>query len=115
MDARIWVTRERGEIIGGSVMAIGACAIIGSPAMVLWQSFQWLQYGAWPNVMVRDALQFAGLEVWPTGWLGLNKIIDGLLDAPLWFALLIGGVLIAWLGSEVPKLLRVPGERRFSD
>ena len=99
------MNRERADAVGAGIMAIGACAIIGSPAIVLWQAFQWLKYGIWSDVLIRDACQWAGLEVWPTEWLGVNRIINWILDEPLWLGLLSVGLLIAWSGIGIAKVL----------
>ena len=90
------------DVIGPIVSGIG---LLMSPAVVLWQSYLWLKSGIWPDIIIGDAWRWAGIEVKSTGWLGLDKIINFVLNEPLWFGFLIVGLLIACLGIGITSLI----------
>ena len=67
--------------------------------VLIWQSSQWLQYAAWPNLMLRDGLKWwygPSMSV-STGWLGVDKIVDG-SPLVLWLMLLFP---IAWMAMGI--------------
>ena len=57
----------------------------------------WLKTGTWPAATIADALQSLGLQPPISKWIGLQKIIDGLLAWPLW----VGGSLTSIAGAVV--------------
>jgi hypothetical protein len=60
----------------------GLTFLIG-PGILLWQTYVWLRYGYWQPVPVYDAFTFFGVAPPSSTWIGVQQIIDQMLDWPL--------------------------------
>ncbi len=78
-------------------MALAALCALGAVAVWAYQLLAYLQSGAWVAVSLLDALRhgpesIALWVVWPSGWIGLHKVLGWL---PLSAALIALALLLA--------------------
>jgi hypothetical protein len=70
------------------------CSILAGGLVLLWQCVRWLEVAVWEPVTLRIALNWwVGHPTRPgpsTGWLGVDRILDWVVDqAPLPFLLIV--------------------------
>ncbi|MGY2987754.1 hypothetical protein [Bradyrhizobium sp. USDA 4508] len=77
---------------------IGIAFVLLALSLPAYQSFLWLQTGAWTPLPISQGMQFLGWRLPSTDWIGLQKILAWLLDLPLWTipAFLAFGAFGAW-------------------
>jgi hypothetical protein len=77
---------------------IGVALIVFALLFPTYQSFMWLQSGAWVPLPIAPGIQLLGWKVPSTDWVGLQKIISWLFDLPLWTipAFLAFGAFSEW-------------------
>jgi hypothetical protein len=56
--------------------------ILIGPAILAWQSYGWLETGGWTALPLSKTLNYFGLPMLWTSWLGLQRIIDWVFDLP---------------------------------
>ncbi len=78
---------------------IAAGGLIMSACTVGWQLLQWLQFGIWIPVTVLDAMRELHFDYPRFKWIGVQKIADYVIAAPLSLAILLLAVAFALLIS----------------
>jgi hypothetical protein len=68
--------------------------LVIAPAIVGWQTFEWLRDGVWTDLNLVWGLAQAGLPLPQSSWLGIQKILDWLLTLPL--AVSLGAISFVW-------------------
>jgi hypothetical protein len=69
------------------IFSLAAVAIVGL------QTYHWLETGEWYPVPLSLGLDFVGLRVPTTDWIGLQIIVDWVLDLPLALVIWLSGVV----------------------
>jgi|GEM_PF-6544076 len=75
------------------ILAIGPLIFVG-------QCIAWLIYGSWLPLPIGE---FFGINAANTAWLGLNQILDWLLDVPLAACVLALSMLIMFAVLELAE------------
>jgi len=90
--------------------AAGVAFVAGGLAGALipaWQALGWLRTGFWYPISAGSALAEIGLSPYVTDWVGVQRIILGLLEGPLSLVLFLMGAClgasIAWLASRLSR------------
>ena len=78
-------------------MATRVASVLMSAGILAWQTFQWLQFGVWPDVPVYYAFDFFEIHYPVARWLGIQKMIAAFLQWPLSVVIFGLGMLLAWL------------------
>lgn len=52
--------------------------------MIGYQGLGWLQYGYWTPMPISSAVAYLGWRYPHVEWVGVQRIIDWLMDLPLW-------------------------------
>jgi hypothetical protein len=76
-----------------------AVGLIMSACTVGWQLLQWLQFGIWIPITVLDVMHELEFDYPRFKWIGVQKIADYLIAAPLSIAILLLAVALALLIS----------------
>jgi len=76
-----------------------AVGLIMSACTVGWQLLQWLQFGIWIPIRVLDAMHELDFDYPRFKWIGVQKIADYVIAAPLSVAILLLAVALALLIS----------------
>jgi hypothetical protein len=85
--------------------------LVSAPAIVGWQTFEWLRDGVWTDLNLAGGLAQAGLPVPQSSWLGIQKILDWFLSLPL--AVSLGAISFAWYAcGMLLALALIPAERK---
>ena len=84
-------------ILGGIYTALGSLLI---PA---WQGYMWLRYGAWPEVPLWIVWNWSGLPFPQINWVGIEKILVWVLGQPTSVVSFLIGIILAGIGSALPK------------
>jgi len=84
-----------------------------SACTVGWQLLQWLQFGIWIPITVLDAMHELHFGYPRFKWIGVQKIADYVVAAPLSVAILMLAVAFALLISILASALE-EGERSAS-
>ena len=81
---------------------IGIGFVFVAVAFPAYQTFVWLQEGAWHPLPISWAFHLIGWRIPHTDWVGLQKIIDWLFDLPVLVlpAFMAFGALSAWKESR---------------
>jgi hypothetical protein len=78
-------------------MLAGAYCMGGSFLIPIWQAYTWLRYGAWPLLPLGAVWQWLGLPYPQIEWVGVQKILVGLLgDATSVVVFCVGAGLAAF-------------------
>jgi hypothetical protein len=76
-----------------------AVGLIMSACTIGWQLLQWLQFGIWIPITVLDVMHELEFDYPRFKWIGVQKIADYLIAAPLSIAILLLAVALALLIS----------------
>jgi hypothetical protein len=76
-------------IVAGCLIALAGAAVLTM------QALGWLKFGVWGPVSVADALYRFDIPYPVQNLIGLQKIIDWMLDLPVSLVLMLLGVVIA--------------------
>jgi hypothetical protein len=76
-----------------------AIGLIMSTCIVGWQLRQWLQFGIWIPITVLDAMYELDFGYPRFKWIGVQKIADYVIAAPLSIAVILLAVALALLIS----------------
>jgi len=88
--------KRRDDYLGGLVGVVIAITLLAIFSVIGSQIVGWLKTGVWPAFPISRALEL-NVGNWPrTDWVGLQKIIDLLLDMHVVIPIAIIGCLIAW-------------------
>jgi len=77
---------------------IGA-PFLAAPAVIVWQVYTWLKTGEWTSLTGFSGLSLLDMPHPEVSWVGIQKIIDHILNWPLSFLLFI--IALAWAFSVV--------------
>jgi hypothetical protein len=80
-------------------IAIGAGGFVIAACIVVWQSFQWVQFGYWIPVTVQDGLEWLHYPIRQFRWVGAQKIADFVYSSPLSAGAILAFLAIAWFIS----------------
>lgn len=86
-----------GEIIQIPFM-VGVIAIFLSPCIIAYQSYKWLVTGDWLPLSLSNVIDAFQIPSPAFKWLGLQKITNWLLAAPVTGCLFLGGAGMIFLG-----------------
>jgi hypothetical protein len=64
-------------------------------AILCWQSFVWLQVGAWPEFSTADMWAEIGWQIPQITWHGVQSIIDWVFDLPAAVSVFFLGMAIS--------------------
>jgi hypothetical protein len=77
------------------------------PGVLAWQGYSWLRTGVWTALPLSKTFQYFDWPMPSTNWLGLQKMIDWVLDIPTSFAVFVVSflivVLLALLEATIDK------------
>ena len=76
--------------LGGFLFPLGVVALISVPAVLIYQTMQWLKLGAWPALSFADGLRFADLPPPHFSSPMMQQTMETLLASPLALVLLFG-------------------------
>jgi hypothetical protein len=115
-----WAGYEYREIARFPLLAVGFVVvgipvILGGSGVFVFgkQCYDWLKYGKWVPREFREALVEFDLP-WPqVKWIGMQKIIDAVLEvvlaAPLSLGLMLSGLIlfsgVLWIGTQIEEAL----------
>ena len=88
--------------MGALAILAGTWCVLGALGVLAFQIYHYLRYGSWIALSVLDVLKGVGIE-WalrPADWAGLHQFLDWV---PLSAALLVLGVVIAWIGRGLEE------------
>jgi hypothetical protein len=102
------VKSDFGDVVMGYVYPIGLLGMCGAPAIWCFQIYYWLRVGEWLPISVADGLRAVGLFEPKFDWIGVQKLSDFLLSAPLSLAFLFVplGIMLAfqtWMEAYTKK------------
>jgi hypothetical protein len=93
-----------------SMIVVGLCGAAFAIAVLAYQCILWLRDGAWSSFDLRFAWEAVNGPPPAFKWLGVQKIVDGLLDLPLSLGFFVLGIAVAVAGGNaldvVEKSLR---------
>jgi hypothetical protein len=92
----VWIMSESLYLLSFWTAAVG---LIMSACTVGWQLLQWLQFGIWIPIRVLDAMHELDFDYPRFKWIGVQKIADYVIAAPLSVAILLLAVALALLIS----------------
>lgn len=104
-----WLIRRDDFLVAhfGLFLAVVVGLIAVSLVTVGWQSLRWLQSGVWPKLAWSDGLAMLGIDHPRAAWVGVDRMIDWVLDLPLTILPIAAALLLAWLvlrGDDTPAL-----------
>lgn len=74
---------------------------VAGPLLVVYQAFQWLKTGAWPDIDVYAWWAWQGNDPAPhVDWVGLQKIVHFFLSLPLWLVCPSIGTVMLWISYK---------------
>ena len=77
--------------------------VLTGPCIIVWQIYNWLKFGEWVPVEVRDL--FFRFDSAQTNWLGVNKIINYFFSSPASvFCIVVGFLYVFVLSLSVRNL-----------
>ena len=76
--------------LGGFLFPLGVVALISVPAVLIYQTMQWLELGTWPTLSFADGLRWLDLPPPHFSSPMLQQTMDTLLASPLALVLLFG-------------------------
>ena len=92
---------------------VAAGLLLAGPCFFVWQCYHWMRDGAWWPVSLLTALAWAGVGgtwiLFPTDWLGLHKLLDGI---PLSIALVAAGIFVLWAVEKLRLLNSAPSHQK---
>jgi len=77
---------------------IGVGLFLSGIGTFAYQCLTWLRFGYWPQFEFSLALDQIGLGDLSTDWVGVNRIIRGIMEQPMAVGLLAFGCVIGGLG-----------------
>lgn len=88
--------------VGSVTDSLWAAGTLLGLAVVGYQVFAWLKSGVWPPLTVSTVVLplargsgFAGWYANPTGWYGVHRVMEFLLNLPLWCGCVVAGAASA--------------------
>jgi hypothetical protein len=99
--------------IGGRKMeALYGYFMLPGPALLVWQAYRWLKDGYWTAVPVSKALIYMGCPPPMVSWVGLQKIIDWLLNIPTSLILFVLSIIVVAICALIEAILTMPRQER---
>src|SRR5882724_9925922 len=86
--------------------------ILVAPGILVWQAFQWLKTGVWIALPLSTLMDYFEIHVSAGKWVGMQKIVDWVLDVPLSCVALVAALIIIAIAAviEVEHEKRWPAE-----
>ena len=113
MDSRLVGSKLFYQALKFVAYAAGVLLLLGAGARGLYDVVSWLKTAHASGYRNADMLYDIGVVNQQTGWLGLQKILDSLLNWPAWSGLLFAAIIFFFIGgTAVAKLEDI---KRFED
>jgi len=93
---------------GGHMEALYGYLLLPGPALLVWQAYRWLKDGYWTEVPASTALTYMGCPLPMVSWIGLQKIIDWLLDIPTSLILFVLSIIVVAICAMIEAVLTMP-------
>jgi hypothetical protein len=97
MDAENSTTPRGKDSLAVAALTSFFLGILSAAAIVAWQVFVWLKTGSWPGLplvgVILSLTPSARFWRWfahPDSWLGLHRVVKGLLELPLSLWIIVG-------------------------
>lgn len=83
---------------------IGALLVLAAIGIVGWQCYEWLRFGEWPSLTVLSVLAWSKIRAPHTEWIGVQKMIDWVLQWPASVpSFIFGAILTGWAVSRLEE------------
>lgn len=76
------------------VLFLSGFAILG------WQAVTWLKTGISPELPVAALFTYPGLQIKATGWVGIDRMIEAVMQWPLSFTLVVLSFVVGFFSSD---------------
>jgi hypothetical protein len=86
--------------------------LLPGPALLVWQAYRWLKDGYWTEVPASTALTYMGCPLPMVSWIGLQKIIDWLLDIPTSLILFGLSIIVVAICAMIEAGLTMPRQEK---
>jgi len=83
--------------------ACGAAGFLTAAVILFFQIVQWLKLGAWIPATVWDAFVHFGWDYPFVTWLGVQKVIDFIMESSLGITSIIIGVIAAFFLNKLAR------------
>ncbi|MBR1143682.1 hypothetical protein [Bradyrhizobium sp. AUGA SZCCT0431] len=112
---------KRAEDYAGGAVSLVIFATLAAIALTLtYQVLSWLKLGVWPGYSIAQMLTEFGIPRPTAAWIGVQQIIDGLLELHASVAMLAAGVVVSggvfyvvlWLAQTLQRLFSPLPPRR---
>lgn len=74
--------------------------LIVTLCIIIYEAYVWLKMGVWPDIPLSTTLYYLNLSYPRVEWLGIQKIIDWLLNGPISAWSFFVGLLLIFIGSK---------------
>jgi hypothetical protein len=79
----------------------GTAAVTTGGVIIFLEIVHYLQVGYWTPVTVLRALQEVGLSPPVTSWVGVQKMVDGVLGLPFGVVSVLAGIAFFWIAFRI--------------
>lgn len=91
------------KFLYGLSFACGAAGFLTAAVILFFQAAQWLKLGVWIPVTVLDAFVRFGWDYPFVTWLGVQKMIDFIMESSLGITCIIVGLIAAFFLNKLAK------------
>ena len=101
--------------VGRALVTVAALSLLWAGWLGIWHGYHWVRYGAGAPYSTRQLFVDLGIGHPSTTWVGLQRVVDGIMAWPAALFLLFAGLALAVVGGNVIERRRVrarTGSRR---
>lgn len=92
-------TEELRNAVGGAA----ALSLLAAVGLIGYGSYVWLRLGHWPVITASSVWASWSATSIQTGWAGVQKIIDFIMELQLWLVAAVASAVLGWLAGIIPK------------